>query len=183
MISEAKRAYKKAYQRATQDAVWGHLHRRSCKNCGRQIGETGEKRGVFLRDGETVYPSAIISAGHSWRTIDSILAPLQVQCRFCYRKERGQTPRMYRARARKRLNAEAQSLKVASGGCPFCGEKEPVALDFHHRDPDVKDGSVRRQTSLKRVQAEAAKCVVLCANCHRKVHAGLLQVWKAAMGP
>ncbi len=68
----------------------------------------------------------------------------------------------------------------AACGCLVCGEREPVALDFHHLDPAQKDLNISRLvrhrtiSNLDSIQAEMEKCVVLCANCHRKVHAGLL---------
>jgi hypothetical protein len=54
--------------------------------------------------------------------------------------------------------------------CVDCGEADPVCLDFDHRDPALKVFAVARafDFSLKRVQAEIAKCDVRCANCHRK---------------
>lgn len=60
--------------------------------------------------------------------------------------------------------------------CVNCGESEVSCLDFHHTDPTQKDGEVNefiKYGSLTKVQNEIAKCVVLCANCHRKYHAGL----------
>ena len=55
--------------------------------------------------------------------------------------------------------------------CIKCGEKNIVVLEFHHRDPKEKhDGvSVIAGTgkSLEMLQAEVAKCDVMCANCHR----------------
>lgn len=58
--------------------------------------------------------------------------------------------------------------------CTFCGESDYVALDFHHLDPDQKEFNIARMRgySFRRMQAEVAKCVCLCANCHRKLHAG-----------
>jgi hypothetical protein len=55
-----------------------------------------------------------------------------------------------------------------------CGESDPVCLDFHHRDPSIKSFEIARGVkcrSLEAVQAEIAKCDVVCANCHRKRHA------------
>lgn len=62
----------------------------------------------------------------------------------------------------------------ASLFCTRCGENHPACLDFHHRDPVEKDFAVhqaiRRRWGQARVLAEIAKCDVLCANCHRKLH-------------
>lgn len=63
-------------------------------------------------------------------------------------------------------------------GCQVCEESEPAALDLHHLDPKEKEGNPASLVSYstKRLKAEIRKYVVLCANCHRKVHAGLLQI-------
>ncbi|QXL90328.1 hypothetical protein [Salmonella phage NINP13076] len=76
------------------------------------------------------------------------------------------------------LKCKKLLLDFKSSGCILCGEKEPVALDLHHIDESTKDANVsdlmRRGT--KRLIDEMNKCVVLCANCHRKVHAGILEL-------
>ena len=58
--------------------------------------------------------------------------------------------------------------------CADCGQSHPATLDFHHIDPTEKDFVVSQilheTTSLRRLQEEIAKCVVLCANCHRIRH-------------
>lgn len=61
-------------------------------------------------------------------------------------------------------------------GCLICGEKEPVALDLHHLDSKGKDKNPANLMSYStlRLKKEIRKCVVLCSNCHRKVHAGLI---------
>lgn len=63
-------------------------------------------------------------------------------------------------------------------GCKLCSEKESVCLEFHHLDSTQKDFEVSasRTRSWVKIQAEIEKCVVLCSNCHRKVHAGILQL-------
>jgi len=63
--------------------------------------------------------------------------------------------------------------------CLICGEKESVCLDFHHIDPSTKEFSVAAAYMSKtkeRLLKEISKCVVLCANCHRKVHAGIVKL-------
>lgn len=57
-----------------------------------------------------------------------------------------------------------------------CGESRPACLEFHHRDPELKDAEVCRiihSHSRSRIQAEIDKCDVVCANCHRIIHAGI----------
>jgi hypothetical protein len=58
--------------------------------------------------------------------------------------------------------------------CIICGESDPACLDFHHRDSSVKKGLISKmvtRVSMERVMDEIDKCDVLCANCHRKLHA------------
>lgn len=58
--------------------------------------------------------------------------------------------------------------------CALCSENHPWTLDFHHivRDPSNKkvyklvSGGMYKQ-AIKEIRE---KCVVLCANCHRKGH-------------
>jgi hypothetical protein len=68
----------------------------------------------------------------------------------------------------------------AGGACVLCGYAEcHAALQFHHVDPAEKSFALSREgvtRSLARARDEAAKCVLLCANCHAKVEAGLAQL-------
>ena len=73
---------------------------------------------------------------------------------------------------REEKKAIMDSLK--SVGCACCGEKNPVCLDFHHYDPSEKSFNMS-QALLKPYHAlieEASKCIVVCSNCHRRIHAG-----------
>lgn len=58
--------------------------------------------------------------------------------------------------------------------CEFCGEDHIACLDFHHKNSDTKERGVSsliaRGAAKKTILAEIKKCIVLCANCHRKVH-------------
>lgn len=83
-------------------------------------------------------------------------------------------------------NARKQDLKrwaddlKSSLKCALCPENDIVCLDFHHTNPDEKDMAIARAVSYgvskARILAEMKKCKVLCANCHRKVHAGKMRV-------
>lgn len=58
--------------------------------------------------------------------------------------------------------------------CVRCGETHPSCLDFHHKIKADKISLVRRlalsTANNEVVMKEAAKCIILCANCHRKEH-------------
>jgi hypothetical protein len=60
----------------------------------------------------------------------------------------------------------------AEKGCERCPENAYYCLDFHHIEGEDKEFDLGRSGgwSLKRIKEEIEKCIVLCANCHRKEH-------------
>lgn len=53
------------------------------------------------------------------------------------------------------------------------------ALEFHHIDPSQKDFTISHLKSYSfndLVKNELDKCALLCANCHREVHANLIDL-------
>ena len=58
--------------------------------------------------------------------------------------------------------------------CVVCGYNNPASLDFHHRDPKVKEINIsyicRYGWSEERILKEIDKCDILCSNCHREFH-------------
>jgi transcription elongation factor Elf1 len=56
--------------------------------------------------------------------------------------------------------------------CKICGENHISVLDFHHEDPKIKDKHVSSLLgySENKLKEEIEKCIVLCSNCHRKLH-------------
>lgn len=85
-----------------------------------------------------------------------------------------------KARAKRKAIVDAYK---AERGCEDCGNSDPRVLDLHHRQADQKVESVnvmRVRASLAAVMSEAAKCDVLCANCHRIRHAIEVEGRKAA---
>jgi hypothetical protein len=75
--------------------------------------------------------------------------------------------------AKNRMKARVDAYK-AERGCVDCGNDDERVLDLHHRDGTDKSDSINRmrcKTSWENIMKEAAKCDVLCANCHRIRHA------------
>jgi len=81
---------------------------------------------------------------------------------------------------RQRCKKLVNDIKIKYGCC-LCQEREACCLDFHHFDKDEKDVNVSYLAdtkSKKRMLIEMQKCCIVCSNCHRKIHAGLLTVTK-----
>jgi transposase-like protein len=71
-------------------------------------------------------------------------------------------------------------IEEAGGRCVLCGyDRFPGALQFHHLDPAEKSFALSVQgvaRSLEKARAEAAKCVLMCANCHAEVEGGVATI-------
>jgi hypothetical protein len=78
------------------------------------------------------------------------------------------------ARRKERLRQMIYEIKSKSG-CIICGENDPVCLDFHHPNDDKElniGTAMAERRSWEKIKKEIDKCVVICSNHHRKLHAG-----------
>jgi len=100
--------------------------------------------------------------------------------RTCPACRRGKTKYNPKSRTM-RLKALRMKLGCSNPGCRWnsAGQDFYQLIDFHHKDPAYKSftisGGIAGKT-LKELAVEVRKCITLCANCHRMVHAGLLDV-------
>lgn len=80
----------------------------------------------------------------------------------------------------RRRRVKSILIEEAGGSCACCGyDKYAGALQFHHLLPDEKGFMVSNRgvtLGIDRVRREAEKCVLLCANCHAEVEAGVRAV-------
>jgi hypothetical protein len=71
-------------------------------------------------------------------------------------------------------------VREAGGKCVICGyDRCEAALQFHHLDPEEKEfaishGGVTRE--LEALREEVKKCILVCANCHAEIEAGITKV-------
>lgn len=80
---------------------------------------------------------------------------------------------------RRRAKVRDLLLAEAGGACVLCGyARHPGALQFHHVDPGLKSFTIRNgdTRALAELRAEIRKCVLLCANCHAEVEAGVVRL-------
>lgn len=71
-----------------------------------------------------------------------------------------------------------QCVKYKGGSCCVCGySKYYGALEFHHIDPTLKDFTIAnsaRKVLNNKIKEELDKCILLCSNCHKEIHADLI---------
>ncbi len=101
-----------------------------------------------------------------------------VKQRAAFKKHYEKNKAAYMARAK--VWDKATKLKVLAWvldyllqhPCLDCGERDPIVLEFDHREGSEKSFNVSEgctgRFSLARVIDEVAKCDVRCTNCHRR---------------
>lgn len=112
---------------------------------------------------------------------NKLLKKRQKHCRDCMRKFNRQS---YKRRSEEKHTQVKENRKtryeearqfiwdyLSTHPCEKCGERDPVVLEFHH----VKGRKVMEVTNMPRngnsilsIRKEIEKCIILCANCHRR---------------
>lgn len=136
-----------AAERKALPLATGVLEEKACPRCGdtKAISEfhaSNRRAGARVGDGTFV----------------------QSACKACQSADK--------AKARERNRDFLAAAKLESG-CVDCGYREHAfALDFHHVGPKAFGLGSRyaAQAPVHKLEAEMAKCVVLCAICHRVRH-------------
>ena len=74
---------------------------------------------------------------------------------------------------RKRIKLKC--VEHLGGKCIICGYAKSVhALHLHHKNAEEKSFVISGSTKAwSKIQAEVEKCVLVCANCHAEIHAGI----------
>jgi 5-methylcytosine-specific restriction endonuclease McrA len=75
----------------------------------------------------------------------------------------------------RRKKVRQMAIEYKGGRCQLCGYNRCIeALEFHHNNSSSKDFSISEKgytRSWVKVKEELDKCMLLCANCHREIHA------------
>lgn len=81
---------------------------------------------------------------------------------------------------KRRQKIKLMAIEYKGGKCQICGyDKYPGALDLHHLDSSQKSfgiGARGYTRSWDKIQKELDKCILVCANCHREIEAGIMQL-------
>ena len=66
-------------------------------------------------------------------------------------------------------------MEYKGSKCEKCGyNKCSEALEFHHKNPEEKDFNLSDRNLIldwQEIKKELDKCILVCANCHREIHA------------
>lgn len=80
-----------------------------------------------------------------------------------------------------RTSTKQRMVEAFGGKCNCCGYNEcNAALEFHHLNPQEKEFSFSAALASPKAWStlvvELRKCILLCSNCHREVHAGIKEI-------
>lgn len=82
--------------------------------------------------------------------------------------------------AKRRIKVKQTLIEEFGNCCQLCKyDKYIGALEFHHLDKKDKSFGISHKgvtISLNKARQEASKCILLCANCHREVEAGIIDI-------
>jgi hypothetical protein len=157
-----------------REFVLEHLRSHPCKDCGEASPTVLEFDHVETKQAGV---SMLVSRGVPLARLAQEIDRCEVVCVNCHRRRSAQRlPPSSRRSARptsrplRQRNLRIVRDHLLKTACVDCQENDPLVLDFDHVDD--KQASVSRlahsECSLARLEAEMAKCVVRCANCHRR---------------
>lgn len=86
---------------------------------------------------------------------------LQSWCRDC--------KRLFSNPKRKYIQDQLNIYK-AEHGCFYCGENDPMKLDFHHKEGKKFTIGGSYHKKWDELIDEIRKCVILCKLCHKRHH-------------
>lgn len=105
---------------------------------------------------------------------------LQTKCKECQKRysraHYKENKQLYLNHNKKAKQTKKEFVDSGKTKCCKCGESELCCLDYHHLDESTKlfELSKYHLHTLVKIKAEIAKCIVVCANCHRKIHNGIV---------
>jgi hypothetical protein len=94
------------------------------------------------------------------------------------RKYKDRREYLIQAVKKRRKKLKQMAVEYLGGKCMICGYNRCInALEFHHLEDKRFGFSSRGITrSWQRTKEELKKCVLVCSNCHKEIHAGLVQL-------
>lgn len=81
---------------------------------------------------------------------------------------------------RRRDRVKQLAVEYKGSRCIICGYDNYIgALEFHHLDPKQKEFGISTKgytRGMETIKRELDKCILVCSNCHKEIHAGLIKL-------
>ena len=122
-----------------------------------------------------------------WKEVEEIIGVSLETLRKAYKREKEDktvsqiNPNIYINQKLRGVKRKYEAIMERGGKCEICGyDKNMSALEFHHNNPEEKDFEIDirhfSNTSIEKLKNELSKCILVCANCHREIHSGLIDI-------
>lgn len=177
--------------RAAQALVGEALRVAACEDCG--LADPVCLEFHHVDDKQLNISQLIFSRRRSLSALRHEMRKCVLLCGNCHRRRTRQrqraqhvapapaemsTPQRRRAAAR-----AAVMTRLLRYSCHSCGESDLDVMEFHHILAKHRKVSrlVSGGWSAEAVEAEMARCEVLCVNCHRRVTASLREDWRLGL--
>lgn len=95
------------------------------------------------------------------------------------RKKASTKQRLTLAKKRRGWERRQYLLELAGGRCCRCGFAEKYALEFHHvgkKRFTLSSNVLGMIADEKLILSEFDRCVLLCSNCHKGIHAKVISL-------
>lgn len=101
------------------------------------------------------------------------------------RKYADRREELIKAVAKRRRKIKSLAIEYKGGKCQICRYKKyQGALELHHVKGKKEFGIGEKgyTRSWEKVKSELDKCILVCSNCHREIHGGIVQLPKETLG-
>ena len=153
--------------KAAKDFVASLKANNPCTDCGLQYDSCCMEYD-HVNDDKVYSISKMVGDCHTIARIAKEIAKTELVCILCHRQRTYE--RSSNNYNQHRLDNLDYIRSFKTGPCNECGESyQPWQMDFDHVDPTTKTANIAQMLnhSRKRIDDEIAKCVLLCAKCHR----------------
>jgi hypothetical protein len=163
-----KRKYKYEQKRLAREYIQSIKQQSGCKTCGNNnIRCLDFHHRPRTKKKNTV--CNLVRHGYSFEIIKKEIKKCDIICSNCHRTYH------YTGRyMRNKKGLLVYGIKSQSK-CLYCNCSNIECLDFHHTENNKEDhiGAMIRdkRVSMEQIETEIKKCIILCSNCHRILHA------------
>jgi hypothetical protein len=115
----------------------------------------------------------MVTYGHGKDDLQAEIEKCEILCTNCHRKSHFEIPKKGATEGTAERRRWIYEYKRSADGCRRCGETDPACLVFHHHSGEKSEtiaSLVGDAYPKEKIRSEIKKCVLLCANCHRKEH-------------